>query len=349
MAGGNNPVVIVATRDEAAGARLRVAGLLVVERAVKQLGRMKHAPIIVATDGSVEVPAGAEARRVANAAEAEALAAELGARTVRADVVRPAGGTLEGGVRVTDRRSRREAEDAVFRQLLRGDLGFVARWFNKPISFRITRYLLCRLPFTPNQVTVAAAFVGFVGCALIAYGTYASMVAGFALAHLQSVLDGCDGELARVRFQMTPIGEWLDTLFDDALNLGLWASTGIGLWRHTGEPGWAYAGFAGCAMLLTYNFVSYMSLVKQKLGGELLKVKWWFSRKEDLKQVAASRRASLFNFFFMLGRRDFFVLAWLLMAIGGVVQAVMATALLISVVQFTLSVGQIVYVARSRT
>ena len=34
--------------------------------------------------------------------------------------------------------------------LLRGDLGFVARYLNKPVSFRVTRYLLCKLPITPN-------------------------------------------------------------------------------------------------------------------------------------------------------------------------------------------------------
>ena len=51
---------------------------------------------------------------------------------------------------VHDEPSRRRAEDAVFAELLRGDLGLVARRLNKPISFRITRYLLCRLPAHPQ-------------------------------------------------------------------------------------------------------------------------------------------------------------------------------------------------------
>src|SRR2546425_10854016 len=126
-----------------------------------------------------------------------------------ADLVRPGGRDTSGGIRVTDESSRARAEDAIFGELLRSDLGLVARWLNKPISFRITRYLLCRLPVTPNQVTLAAGVIGLAGCALIATGRYAAVVAGFVLAHLQSVLDGCDGELARVRFQQTASGEWL--------------------------------------------------------------------------------------------------------------------------------------------
>ena len=45
------------------------------------------------------------------------------------------------------------------------------------------------------------------------------MVAGFACQHLQSILDGCDGELARVRLQQSKLGAWLDTFVDDVLNV----------------------------------------------------------------------------------------------------------------------------------
>ena len=336
--------VIVATRDEAPGAELRVAGLTVLERAVKQAARLGYSPL-VAADGSVEAPPGIETQRVASAAEAEALAGELGAPLLRADVVRPQN-TLEGGLRVTSPDSRRTAEDEIFRQLLRSDLGLVARWLNKPISFRITRWLLCRLPITPNQVTVGAALIGFIGCAFIAHGGYAAAVFGFALAHLQSILDGCDGELARVRFQTSPIGEWLDTLFDDALNLAICASTGIGLYRHTGNLPWLWAGLGGCAMLLTYNIASYVSLWKQKAGGELMKMKWWFAGSGDVKQLYSSPNRSPFMHLFALGRRDVFVLAWALLALANLVPVVMVWALLIAGAQFVLAVGQIVYLAR---
>ena len=169
---------------------------------------------------------------------------------------------------MVDDATRTQAEDAVFGELLRGDLGLVARHLNKPVSFRITRYLLCHLPFTPNQVTLGAAAIGLLGGALIASGAHWLMVAGFFLAHLQSILDGCDGELARVRFQQSAIGEWLDTVVDDGLNLVLIACMGIGLSRASGRAADLVVALCACAMLLTYNVVAYRELVRQGEGGE---------------------------------------------------------------------------------
>jgi hypothetical protein len=252
-------VLVAATGNESAGASRVVAGLTVLERAVKQLRRMGHR-VVVATDGTVpmpSLPAEVEVRTVAGRGAIEDLRRELGAVAVVAgDVVRPANRDLSGGLRVTDEESRHRAEDTIFAELLRGDLGFVARYLNKPVSFRITRGLLCRLPVTPNQVTLGAAVIGLCGCALIASGQRWLVVAGFLLAHLQSVLDGCDGELARVRFQQSAIGEWLDTIVDDGLNLFLVASIGVGLGRAYGTTLPTVVGLVTCAMLLTYNAVA---------------------------------------------------------------------------------------------
>jgi phosphatidylglycerophosphate synthase len=247
-------------------------------------------------------------------------------------------------VRVVDEASRRKAEDAIFAELLRGDLGLVARWLNKPLSFRITRYLLCRLPVTPNQVTVGAGLVGLVGCALIATGRYAAVVAGFALAHAQSVLDGCDGELARVRFQQSAIGEWLDTLTDDALNLALITALGLAL-RNPARGGpasgpWLAALAAG--MLLFYNLVAYRELRRQGEGGEVLKVRWWFARGDDMKALAgAGKGGGPVAFLYNLGRRDVFVLVWLLLAIADQLTLILTFALLVAGASFVVAVGQV--------
>ena len=68
-------------------------------------------------------------------------------------------------------------------------------------------------------------------------GHYLPVVLGLLLEHTQSVLDGCDGELARVRFQQSKLGAWLDTFVDDVLNVLMTASAGIGLWRAGSGPG----------------------------------------------------------------------------------------------------------------
>jgi phosphatidylglycerophosphate synthase len=338
------PLLIVATREEAAGASRMVAGLTVLERAVKQARRLKYQPII-ASDGTVPVPAGVDIRTVAGRGGIEDLRRSQGAGVIAGDVVRPSNRDLEGGVRVTDDQTRAQAEDAIFAELLRGDLGFVARHLNKPVSFRITRYLLCRLPFTPNQVTLGAAVIGLCGCALIATGQRWLVVLGFFLAHFQSVLDGCDGELARVRFQQSAIGEWLDTIVDDGLNLALIASMGVGLGRAYGSTFPTIAAFVTCAMLLTYNAVAYRELVRQGEGGEVLKVRWWFLRGADVKELVGKTggMSSLpLRFVTTVARRDFFVLAWFLLALLGFFPVVLVYAMLVVIPSFVVAIGQLV-------
>jgi len=336
-------VLVAATANEAPGAGRVVAGLTVLERAVKQLRRMRHR-VLVASDGTVPLPPlpeDVQVRTVAGRGTIEDLRRTLGAVAVVAgDVVRPANRDLTGGLRVTDEESRLRAEDAIFAELLRGDLGLVARHLNKPVSFRITRHLLCRLPFTPNQVTLGAAVIGLCGCALIATGQRWLVVLGFLLAHFQSVLDGCDGELARVRFQQSAIGEWLDTIVDDGLNLFLVGSIGVGLGRATGSALPTVLGFVTCGMLLTYNAVAYRELHRQGEGGEVLKVRWWFLRGRDVKALVSQGGAM--GLLSTVARRDFFVLAWFVLAALGLFSVVVASAILVVIPSFVIALGQLV-------
>lgn len=343
-------VILKATAAEAPGARLVVAGLPVVERAIKQLGRLGSTRVVVASDGAValpgQLPANVTVRPLAGdpAQALAALQAELGQPLVLgADVVRPQTRRFDGGLRVVDEGTRRQAEDAVFGDLLRGDLGFVARHINKKVSFWFTRNVLCHLPVTPNQVTLGAGVIGLVGCFLIATGSRPAIVAGFLLAQVQSILDGCDGELARVRFQQTAIGEWLDTIVDDVLNLTLVGALGIGLARLEGRAAPLYWGLLGCAMLLTYNVIAYRELVKQGEGGEVLKIRWWWARGQDFTEVLSEGRpTSGFNLLVALGKRDFFVFAWLVLAVLGQLHIVLFYALVIAAIYFVVALVQLV-------
>ena len=346
---GVRPVAWVrATAAETPGALLRVAGLTPLTRNLRQLERLGYRPRIVRD----EIYPLAEAlspqdRQVEVVAAGDRTAPERSPREhqeveVAANIVRPTNEGVAGGIVVSDRASRRLAEDAVFAALLRGDLGFVARYLNKPLSFRITRYLLCRLPVTPNQVTLGAGLIGVLGAWLIASGRPWVMVAGFALAHLQSVLDGCDGELARVRFQQSPIGEWLDTIVDDVLNFLLLAAIGLGVSRHTGDARYLVAGLAGSALLLLYDAVTYTELVRLGQGGEVLKVRWWIGGGKDLKAVVAGRKHPA-TALIALGRRDFFLFAWLLLALPGWFEFILLYGLGVATACATVAVGQILW------
>jgi len=340
-------VLVRATQAEAAGAGLRVAGLSVCERNLKQLRSLKT-EVVLASDGTcpvpVSLPAGVEIRTVASAQDLDRLRAEVQpSHEVGADEVRPVARDFAQSVRVTSQASRKCAEDAVFAQLLRGDLGMVARYLNKPVSFRITRYLLCPLPFTPNQVSVIAALVGLCGAALVTTGDRWLMIAGFLLAHAQSVLDGCDGELARVRFQQSKIGEWLDTFIDEGLNIALFASTGIGIWRSRGSTFALTVGLSAAFIHLFYDVVALTELARQGKGGEMMKISWWLAGGVNMKNRTGQKRNDWLVIVHGLGRRDFFVFAFVIYALAGVPFLALVHASIIAVGQVALSFSQVIW------
>jgi hypothetical protein len=344
MTPGN--VVIAATRAEAAGAAMPIAGLTVLGRALKQLGQSPEKRVVVARDGAIELPAplpaNVEVRTVTDRAAAAEIARSLGAPLVGADVVRLDRTRFEG-LRVVDEQTRRAAEDAVFAALYRADLGFVARRLNKPISVRLTRHVLARSPVTPNQITLFAAALGILGCALMATGRHLWVVLGLALEHTQSVLDGCDGELARVRFQQSKLGAWLDTFVDDVLNVLMTASAGVGLWR-AGAGGWALGvGLSGAAMLVLSNLIVMRDMRRQKATGDLMDMVWWFSGGRKLGESTATQgKPSLGTFLFGLGRRDAAIFLWLIFALLNQFVLVLIMAAIIALAWFVASVIQLI-------
>jgi CDP-L-myo-inositol myo-inositolphosphotransferase len=88
--------------------------------------------------------------------------------------------------------------------------GLVARHLNRPISRRITERLLSR-DVKPWQLSVLS-FLGTLAAGLSFAMGHATT--GGLLAQGASVLDGVDGELARIRYQDSPFGGVYDALLD---------------------------------------------------------------------------------------------------------------------------------------
>lgn len=340
-------VLLRATAAEVVGAGMRVAGLSVVERSLKQLDRLGLS-IVIASDGSCPLPKylppSAMLRRVPRPEELVSLRKELqGIPEVGANEVRPSHRSLDGGMKVTDEASRRRAESAIFAEIARCDLGFIARYLNKPVSFFITRHLLCHLPFTPNQVATVAAAIGLLGAVLIASGNYAFMVWGFFLAHVQSILDGCDSELARVRLQQSSLGEWLDTLVDDGLNIVIFAALGIGFYRATGTALLLSAGLMAAVMHLVYDSVAITEILRQGKSGKIAKIRWRLIGGNDIHARPSTKRSNPMVALYALGRRDFFVLAFLVYALLGLGKLALLHALFVAGALFVLAAAQIIW------
>src|SRR5438093_10094072 len=122
--------------------------------------------------------------------------------------------------------------------------GFVSRVLNRPISRRIT-HLLLKFPIHPNAWTMAIFALPLVACIFFIRGNYLSVVIGAAIFQVFSILDGCDGEIARAKNLESKFGERLDYFCDFIASLLYVLALGLGLHRST-------EGMV-CAVLITAN------------------------------------------------------------------------------------------------
>ena len=122
--------------------------------------------------------------------------------------------------------------------------GFVSRFLNRPISRRITRVLL-KFRVHPNALTLSIFVLPLIACVFLLRGDYVSVVIGAAIFQVFSILDGCDGEIARAKNLESKFGERLDYFCDFMASLLYVLALGLGLRR-------AAEGIV-CAVLIAAN------------------------------------------------------------------------------------------------
>lgn len=198
--------------------------------------------------------------------------------------------------------ARRYAEDALFERLGKPTDGFVSRNFNRKVSTRISR-LLVHTPVTPNQISVATMLITFLSAWWMASGEYLYLALGGLLFQFASVVDGCDGEIAKLKFMSSPRGEWIDTLADNVSYLVFFSGVTYGMYALTRETYVLMLGVAGIAVDILG--VSLISLYLQNVGsGSIATFNMAFA-----EEVPEERRGWAYRFCCSLKfacRRDFF-------------------------------------------
>jgi len=118
--------------------------------------------------------------------------------------------------------------------------GPVARHLNKRISIPISLRLL-RLGIHPNWITFFNMILGISSGFFVAQATYGMMLLGGFIFQLASILDGCDGEVAKLSGKTSKVGQYLDTLSDNGalVSFLIGLLTVFGKTHTTGELAWA--------------------------------------------------------------------------------------------------------------
>lgn len=302
------------------GHALRVGGLTVLERRIRELAKEGCQRVIV---GAPEVLF-ERAMPIEVEFVGEGAAAPDAAEAQRGDVLR--------GIKIVDEGSRLAAERKLVRGMNKSFEGPVDALFTWRCSNPITRALSYRsLKLTPNHVTLFAICVGLTACFL---ASRAHDHLGFALAglllELNSILDTVDGELARLRYQYSKVGQWLDNVSDDIIDNLFILSVGsaLGGW-------WLYAALLGAGGRLTVALFTYVSVYRATGTGDVFAFRWWFER-DKVSTDEVYNPMALTTWLRSLGRRDTYVFCWAVACIAGLPHWVAAHGAVIGAVQLGL-------------
>jgi CDP-L-myo-inositol myo-inositolphosphotransferase len=188
--------------------------------------------------------------------------------------------------------------------------GFVSRFLNRPISRRMTSFLL-KFPIHPNGWTISIFVLPLVAGAFLIRGDYVSIVIGAAIFQVFSILDGCDGEIARAKNLESKFGERLDYFCDFTASLLYVLTLGLGLDR-------SREGIV-CAVLITANELLLRVGKNKMTAGSFALHESFYARHR-----AMIGHSGLLNFgerfvwwLFQLTKRDMAILVFLMLALLG--------------------------------
>ncbi|MFH1831012.1 MAG: CDP-alcohol phosphatidyltransferase family protein [Pseudomonadota bacterium] len=145
-------------------------------------------------------------------------------------------------------RDRAVAEKSLAEAIRHRAPGPIAVHINKRISLPVSLFL-SKLWISPNSITAFNIVIGLFSGVFVADGhRYEVILFGAVLFQIASIVDGCDGEVAKLTFRYTKFGQYADSLSDN-LSLGSFL-TGLiaGYWRSTHSP---LAFYVGAIMLTT--------------------------------------------------------------------------------------------------
>ena len=139
--------------------------------------------------------------------------------------------------------------------------GLVDRYFNRRLSNHLTRWFV-KTSLTPNQITLLSFMVGLISGLFFWNGGYINGMIGALVFQFSSVLDCCDGEVARLKGMQSRLGQWLDVVCDNIVHVVLFLAIAWAFYRTTaGSSYLVLGGLASIGSLLSLWFVLLLEFI----------------------------------------------------------------------------------------
>lgn len=146
-------------------------------------------------------------------------------------------------------------------------LGYTIRFF----SIYVTKYIFLPLRLTPNWITVVSVTVFFCGMGLYFFDNLSYQLLGSFLIWFSVVLDGCDGEMARLRGNPSGVGSiYSEPVSHDIMYAFTFFPIAANLWLG-GFPSWILiiAWIATTSKLLQRLFITRFDKVLESKGAKV--------------------------------------------------------------------------------
>lgn len=199
---------------------------------------------------------------------------------------------------------RKAAKDRLMAALVKDTDGFLAKHIARPISLSVSRRL-APTSITPNQMTIVTGAIGVLAAPFFLSSAPWLQAIGGALFLLHSILDGCDGELARLKFKESRWGGLLDFWSDNVVHVAVFGCMAAG-WAMAVDASWPLWFGAGAVLgtIGSASLVHWRVLRPKKATGPVY------------TSVSATEGNRLSELMDGLSRRDFIYLVFALSLFG---------------------------------
>ncbi len=212
-------------------------------------------------------------------------------------------GEARGGkgfaIRVVSNVAAKNAARSLLLSLRKPIDGFISTHLNRYVSLFCTRYLV-KTGLPPNFFTLIFLSIGLAGAVFATQSEHwwALVLAG-VLFQSQSILDGCDGEMARLTYQFSRRGQWLDSIGDDLTNYSVCFGLALGQAWVLDEPMLVWLGVGVLALQVIMSGILYRRMMIMGTG-DLLAI-------PDLVRKASGDSGAIGNTLSLVLKRDTFI------------------------------------------
>ena len=155
------------------------------------------------------------------------------------------------------------AETWLLRSLVKDSEGFMSRHFERRVSLAVTRRLVST-GITPNVMTLVSLAVGLGSAPFFLSARPVWQLTGALIFLAHSILDGCDGELARLKFLESRYGAMLDFWGDNVVHVAVFGCM---------ASGWSLASQTVLPLLLGVAAIGAVGVATAVLAGTGLQPK----------------------------------------------------------------------------